>query len=337
MAELFASKALPDILFIDERHINKELLKRCLRLEMKIILIATSNSKIHTDIPKNKILKIINKPINFSKSLQALELLGTSKNSQRTILTKERETFENMDILVVEDNIINQKLIFNILKNLKAKVSLASNGKEALKISKENFYDIILMDIEMPIMGGIEATERIIAHEKEFNKKHTPIIALTANNTEKDKKQYLDNGMDGYLQKPLQITSLKNILNKYFKIKDVKVEEKKKHILLYKGTKVSGRIYEAVLNNLGYKVDITYSETEFKRQVSNKKYEFALFDAKQLLHRTTEESQKEMVKLIKNHGATPLSFTEEKNYKRYCRTINEGSSVNELEAFLKQA
>jgi len=333
--ELFESKFLPDVLFIDEQHIHKELLNRYLRLETKIILISNSDSKIHTNIPKNKILKVINKPLNFSKTVQALEMLG-KVSIRKTIESEARKTFEHMNILVAEDNIINQKLIFNILKNLKANVSLASNGKEALKLSKENRYDIILMDIEMPIMGGMEASEKIIAHEKEFHKKHTPIIALTANNTERDKRKYLDTGMNGYLQKPLQLIELKSILNEYFQINN-KVTQKKKHILLYKGTKVSGRIYEAVLNNLGYKVDITYSEAEFKKQVSNKEYEFALFDAKLLLHRTTEESQQEMVKLIKNHGATPLSFTEEKNYKRYCRTINEGSSVSELEAFLKQA
>ena len=327
IAELFESESIPDILFIDEKYIQKELLKRCLRLETKIILIANTNSKIHPDIPKNKILKVMNKPLNFSKILKALELLGPVKKS---IAYKEPETFKDMNILVADDNIINQKLISKILKNLEANVSLASNGKEAFNLYQENLYDIILMDIEMPIMSGIEATKQIIAHEKEFKKRHTPIIALTANNTEKDKKQYFDNGMDGYLQKPLQIVSLKNILQKYFKIK-------KKPILLYKGTKVSGRIYEAILNNLGYRVDISYSENEFRNQISNKKYGFALFDAKSLINPNVEASQKKMVALIKEHGIIPLAFTEEKGYQRYCQTINTKSNAEELEDFLKQA
>jgi signal transduction histidine kinase/CheY-like chemotaxis protein len=309
LSELFESKSMPDILFIDERYINEELLKRCLKLETKIVLITNANNKIHANIPKNKILKVINKPLNFSKTLKALELLG-KKNDKRTNLLK-KEAFEHMNILVAEDNIINQKLILNILKNLKANVTLASNGKEALKLSQENLYDIILMDIEMPIMGGMEATKKIIAHEKESNKRHTPIIALTANNTEKDKKKYLENGMDGYLQKPLQVIELKNILKKYFQIK--------KHILLYKDTKVSGKIYEAILNNLGYKVDISYSEDEFKKQVSNKKYTFAIFDSKPLFNQSNKKSEDEMLNLIKNNGTTPLTLMDAQELKEFLK------------------
>ncbi|CAA6811743.1 MAG: Unknown protein [uncultured Sulfurovum sp.] len=332
IAQIFESESIPNLLFIDERHIHQELLKRCLRLETQIILIANSNSKIHSNIPKNKILKIINKPINFSKSLQALELVSNVKSSKISTASKQQESFEEMKILVAEDNLINQKLMLNILKNLKANVNLASNGKEALQLRKDNWYDIILMDIEMPIMGGIVATKNILKYEKEDNKKHIPIIALTANNSEKDKKIYLDNGMDGYLEKPLQVKSLKTVLSKYFQKKDVK-----KNILLYKDTKVSGKIYAAILNNLGYKVDISYSEDEFKKQISNKEYAFALFDAKPLSNTNTQETQKKIVDLIKTYGAKPLAFTEDKHHIYYCTTINTTSNAQELEELLKHA
>ena len=335
-SQLFGANTIPNILFIDEQHVNKELLKRCLRLETKIILLANSNSQIYTDIPKNKFFKIINKPINFSKSLKTLELLETSNNSKTSLITK-HENFEKMNILLVEDDIINQKLMLNILKNLKTNVTLASNGKEAIQLYTENPYDIILMDIEMPIMGGIEASKNIILHEIESNKKHTPIIALTANNTAKDKNKYLENGMDGYLQKPLKLIELNNILKKYFLIKNLKEEHKKEHILLYKNTKVSGRIYEAILNNLGYKVDLSHSEHEFKKQISNKKYTFALFDAKLLSCSNTKESQKKIVDFIRNNGVTPLAFTEEKDYEEYCKTINMTSNAEDFQKFLKHA
>jgi signal transduction histidine kinase/CheY-like chemotaxis protein len=337
-SELFESKSNPDILFINDRGISKELLKRYLRLEIKIVLITTANNKVHTDIPKNKISKVLYKPISFSKTLQTLEQLGNRTNvSVDNDKLKEMKAFKNMNILVAEDNQINQKLIFNILKILKANVTLACNGKEAINLFKDNEYDIILMDIEMPIMSGMEATKKIINHEKKLNKRHIPIIALTANNTQKDKEMYLENGMDGYLGKPLEITSLKHILQKYFIPKDRKMEETNEAILLYKETKVSGRIYEAILNNLGYKVDISYSEDEFKKQVSAKKYKFALFDAKPLSNKRTEVAQKEIVDLIKNHGAIPLAFSEEKNYKRYCKTLNTRSNAEELKKILKQA
>ena len=339
LSELFQSKFLPDILFINDKYISsKELLKRCLRLETKTVLITTPNGKNHLEVNKNKIAKVIYKPINFSKTMQTLELLELTKTSKKQENQAElQEAFTNMNILVAEDNMINQKLIFNILKNLKTNISLASNGQEAVKLFKENRYDIVLMDIEMPIMSGIEATTEIIAYEKEFNKQHTPIVALTANTLQKDKERYLLNGMDEYLEKPLHIKNLKAILQKYFLLTVENREEKAKHILLYTETKVSGKIYEAILNNLGYKVDISYSEDEFKKRVSNKQYEFALFDAKPLSKLITEESQNAMVSLIKSQGAIPFSFTEERKYKRYCTTIRTQTNPKELEEFLKQA
>jgi CheY-like chemotaxis protein len=338
LSALFQSKFLPDILFINDRYISsKELLKRCLRLETKTVLITTPNGKNHIEVNKNKIAKIIYKPINFSKTMHTLELLRVTKTSNKQKKQEELQAFTNMNILIAEDNIINQKLIVNILKNLETNISIASNGQEVLKLFKENRYDIVLMDIEMPIMSGVEATTEIISYEKEFNKPHTPIVALTANTLQKDKERYLANGMDEYLEKPLQIKNLKAILQKYFILKLENIEEKAKHILLYTETKVSGKLYEAILNNLGYKVDISYSEDEFKKRVSNKQYEFALFDAKPLSKLITEESQNAMVSLIKSQGAIPFAFTEERRYKRYCKTIRTQTNPKELEEFLKEA
>ena len=340
-SELFQSMALPDILFINDRYIrNKELLKRFLRLDTKIVFITTPNSQQYLQINKNKIAKTIYKPINFSKIIQTIELLNQTNKLQEVEKVKkdiEIELFPNMNILVAEDNIINQKLIFNILKNLKTDVTIASNGKEAIKLFKEKHYDIVFMDIKMPIMSGLEATSEIIAYEKEQKQKHTPIVALTANIRQEDKEQYLKMGMDDHLEKPLQIKKLKATLQKYFLPQKDRIEVKNNNILLYKDTKVSGKIYEAILNNLGYKVDLYHSEDEFKQQIKNKKYEFALFDAKLLSTIKVEESQNAIIDLIKNNGAIPFAFTEEKKYKRYCQTIKERSNIQELQKILKQA
>jgi signal transduction histidine kinase/CheY-like chemotaxis protein len=337
-SELFQSKLLPDILFINDKYMpNKELLKRFLRLDTKVVFITTPNNQQHMQINKNKIAKIIYKPLNFSKMIQTIELLSETKCLKEINKNKEAKIFPNMSILVAEDNVINQKLIFNILKNLKTDVTLASNGQEAVRLFKENHYDLVLMDIKMPIMSGIEATSAIIAYEKEQKQKHTPIVALTANTRQEDKAKYLKNGMDGYLEKPLQVSKLKTILQKYFLPQKDRIEIKNSNILLYKDTKVSGKIYEAILNNLGYKVDISHSEDEFKRQIASKQYEFALFDAKPLSTIRVEESQNAIIDLIKNNGAIPFAFTEEKKYKRYCQTIKERTNAQELQKFLKQA
>jgi len=334
--ELFESKFLPEILFINDKYISSnELLKRCLRLDTKIVLITTPNNKNYSNIAKDKIKKIIYKPINFSKTIQTLRLLGEKKEPMKREEPHELTAFPNMNVLVAEDDNINQKLIFNILKNLKININIASNGREAFEFFKENRYDIVLMDIEMPIMSGVEATLEIIAYEKKFKKRHTPIVALTGNTLKKDKEKYIQNGMDEYLEKPLQTKKLKAILQKYFLLK----QEVNRNILLYKETKISGKIYEAILKNLGYRVDLSCSEDDFREQIRNKQYKFALFDAKPLSTLTTQPSQKStmMVELIKINGAIPFAFTEEKRYQDYCKTIKAQTNAQELENFLQQA
>ena len=337
-SELFQKRNLPDILFINDRYIpNKERLKRFLNLDTKIILITTPNSNRYLKVNKSKIEKVIYKPVNFSKITQTLKLGEGIKSIQKEQRDKKLEHFRNMNILVAEDNIINQKLIFNILKNLKANITLASNGKEALEKFTQHRYDIILMDIEMPVMTGVEATKEIIQYEKEHKLKHTPIVALTANPIQRNQEKYFKQGMDEYLEKPLQVVNLKAILQKYFSDKKEVKNEKNSNILLYKETEISGKIYEAILNNLGYKVDISNSEDDFKRKVSIKQYQFALFDAKPLSTILVEESQNAIINLIKNSGAIPFAFTEEAKYQRYCKTITFQTNAQELGNFLKQA
>ena len=123
-------------------------------------------------------------------------------------------TIQNKDlkILVVDDNEINLLLISEILKKLKVtSFSLARNGQIAIDECLEKSFDIILMDINMPILNGIEATNIL---RKEHNIK-TPIIALTANSLEGDKDKFLENGMDDYLSKPFNLEKFIEIINKY--------------------------------------------------------------------------------------------------------------------------
>ena len=118
---------------------------------------------------------------------------------------------QNLNILIVDDNQINLLLISEVLKKLNIKFVLAQNGQIAIDKGKEEKFDIILMDINMPIMNGIEATNIL---KNEF-KLQTPIIALTANSLEGDKEEFLKNGMDDYLSKPFNINKLIDIINKF--------------------------------------------------------------------------------------------------------------------------
>ncbi len=114
---------------------------------------------------------------------------------------------ENASVLLVEDNLINQKIVVLSLKKLVKGIEIANNGKEALDKFGTSWFDIILMDIQMPIMNGIVATKKIREIESSTNS-HTPIIAITANALLGDKEECLAAGMDDYISKPFQIEVL---------------------------------------------------------------------------------------------------------------------------------
>lgn len=114
---------------------------------------------------------------------------------------------ENANVLLVEDNLINQKIVVLSLKKLVKNIDIANNGKEALDRFGTSRFDIILMDIQMPIMNGIVATKKIREIESSSNS-HIPIIAITANALLGDKEECLAAGMDDYISKPFQIEVL---------------------------------------------------------------------------------------------------------------------------------
>jgi len=116
---------------------------------------------------------------------------------------------EDANVLLVEDNLINQKIVLLSLKKAVKNVDVANNGKEALDKFGSVKYDIILMDIQMPVMNGIVTTKKIRNIEKSTNT-HTPIIAITANALLGDKEECLSAGTDDYISKPFQIETLMN-------------------------------------------------------------------------------------------------------------------------------
>ncbi len=202
---------LPDIIFIDHKlRCRGNEIKHFLDLDTKIVVMSTGDQKRNLKRYKSDIDKIIYKPINFSKTLRALS------DKKDIVESVQKITFENLHILVAEDNLINQKLIINVLNRLGIEVSIANNGKEALDNRIENEYDMIFMDIQMPVMGGMEATGNILSYENQHNKTHVPIVALTANAVAGDREKYIGAGMDGYLSKPIELDELHLLLQYYF-------------------------------------------------------------------------------------------------------------------------
>lgn len=110
-------------------------------------------------------------------------------------------------ILLVEDQFINQKLMKNVLEKSGYEVTGISDGESALELLKNNKYDIILMDIQMPELNGYEVTKRFREMEKETGN-FTPILAMTANSLAGDREKSLESGMNDYIAKPLNMTEI---------------------------------------------------------------------------------------------------------------------------------
>ena len=113
-----------------------------------------------------------------------------------------------LSTLVLEDEQINQQILRAILTKLGHRPTVAGNGEEALKLLKSNQYDIILMDVQMPVLDGIETTRRIKESDQFEAARNTPIIALTAYAMAGDKERCITAGMDSYLSKPVDIKAL---------------------------------------------------------------------------------------------------------------------------------
>ena len=116
-----------------------------------------------------------------------------------------------LNILLVEDQDVNIFVAKSILENLNCTVEIAKNGKIAVEIFDPNKFDLVLMDIQMPVLNGVDATKMI----KEKFQNVCPIVALSANALDGDKDKYIASGLDDYLAKPVTIESLRNILLKW--------------------------------------------------------------------------------------------------------------------------
>ncbi len=133
---------------------------------------------------------------------------------------KEQKTQQNIGkleghVLIVEDNKVNQLFLEVILDKIGLTIDIANDGKEAVELFKTTKYDLVLMDENMPIMNGIEATKKIIEIEKQNKLIHTPIIAVTANGVKGDKQRFMEIGMDEYIVKPIDIKKLNEVLGKF--------------------------------------------------------------------------------------------------------------------------
>lgn len=127
--------------------------------------------------------------------------------------------YSNYSILIAEDNYINQKLMRKLLQKLGYNCDIVDDGAKVVELLKEKQFDVILMDIQMPVMDGYEAT-RLIRETEKYRGTYTPIVAVTAFAMERDRKNAFEVGMDDFLPKPFSKSDFYFVIEKHIRTKD---------------------------------------------------------------------------------------------------------------------
>ncbi|MDD2781375.1 ATP-binding protein [Sulfuricurvum sp.] len=157
-------------------------------------------------------------PIYCTKLQHALgDVLGLNPPSTAGAAIMGRRGFVGR-VLVAEDNFANQELIKIILERYGVSYEIASNGKEAFQKYRSDLFDLIFMDEQMPQMNGNEATANILVYEQETGRKHTPIVALTANVIKGSRERSIQNGYDAFLGKPIVLKEIEQLMERYLQL-----------------------------------------------------------------------------------------------------------------------
>ncbi len=222
-----------DMLFVDFDYTNEAAITEYSKTQEELILITKSYYMKKIDNMGLDIFKVMYEPMNGTKIKNVLESFDLESFNNKKAKQVRQKKFDastskfKAKALVAEDNIINQKLIRRTLEDLGLDITLANNGLEAFEKRKNGEFDVIFMDIQMPVLDGMEATQEILDYEEDFNVPHVPIIALTANALKGDRERFMGVGMDEYTTKPLVRTELVSLLNHFLAHKIIDITEGK--------------------------------------------------------------------------------------------------------------
>jgi CheY-like chemotaxis protein len=204
---------MPDM---DGFAVAEQIRNRYKRHGVKVILLTSASRP--SDIARCRELGIsdyLSKPIKQSELFDAIVTAMAERSRKRDRYESASPFIEASErplrILLAEDNPVNQTLATRILERLGHKVQVVNNGKEALAQAQAEEFDVILMDVQMPEMDGLEATAAIRNAEAGTGK-HVPIVAMTAHAMKGDREKCLSAGMDEYLSKPIRIDELKRAM-----------------------------------------------------------------------------------------------------------------------------
>ncbi|HBA35033.1 MAG TPA: hypothetical protein DCZ12_12945 [Gammaproteobacteria bacterium] len=183
----------------------------------QLILLSSTNLSDGESIRDAGIACMVSKPVRGSELKQCLLSLveragSVLENEPCAQLVHEPYEIKGR-VLLAEDNLVNQQVAEAMLEIIGYQVDIANNGSEALQMYKEVMYDLVLMDIHMPEVDGIQATNMIREWEKQRDR-YVPIAALTANAMEGDRERFLAAGMDDYLSKPFQKNELIELIDR---------------------------------------------------------------------------------------------------------------------------
>ena len=192
------------------------------------LVLASSIGLIDNIPPESGVSLCVSKPLRQRQFIHHLSLLlkdetETEINS-KDARVNEQIRFPETSVLLVEDNIVNRDMATEMLNLLGIAPYLATNGLEAVEAFKFNEFDIVLMDCQMPILDGYQATRQIRDYEQAAGLGRTPVIALTANAMQADKEMCIAAGMDGHIAKPVKLTGLEKAFMEW--VPDKLIKEK---------------------------------------------------------------------------------------------------------------
>ncbi|PIE62615.1 MAG: hypothetical protein CSA25_04240 [Desulfobacter postgatei] len=180
-----------------------------------VIMLTPQGKKCDAVISGGERNVVVSKPVGYNSLIQALQLLlhGTTSNIDKPKKVK----FAPANILVVEDNRVNQQVTEALLNEIGLSVSLADDGEQALQLLEKRKFDLIFMDIQMPVLDGF-ATTRQIRLQPQFQE--LPIIAMTAYATHEESKEILSTGMNDHLTKPIEVKELIAVLKNWLSLEN---------------------------------------------------------------------------------------------------------------------
>ncbi len=270
-----------DLLYIYYDQLDKEELKRLVARHTETAEIVLVTKLLHRDAILDIapiFSQVIYTPITYLKIEQSL--LHASKETH--YLSQHSEVkFEGLKALVIDDNRVNLKMIVKTLENLGIQSDRATDGAMGIELFQKNQYDMVFMDIQMPNMNGVVATQKILEYEQAKGRAHTPIVAVTTNNLKGDRERYLAVGMDEYIAKPINMEKFINVIKQFYSVEShLKMPKSVEQydILLYKEAPTESKILRAIFEKSGYRVKIAKNIDSFIDLMEQERFRVLVLD-----------------------------------------------------------